>query len=52
MLSTQDAKKNDNALKVFVVPEFYFRGKLGAYEMSTIMGTGQDDSGLIPRINR
>jgi len=45
------AKKADkSAIKIFTVPEFYFRGKNGAYDMSTIMGDGEVDKGLIGKL--
>ena len=47
-----DAKIDPDALKVFVVPEFYFRGELGAYEMDTIMGVGKKDSSIIGELKK
>lgn len=42
-----DSATKAKALKIFTIPEFYFRGKNGAYELTTIMGEGTDNAGLI-----
>ncbi len=39
------AVKDANCLKVFVAPEFYFRGSKGAYPIAKVVGEGQSDGG-------
>ena len=36
--AASDNSIDKQAVKIFTVPEFYFRGHLGAYDLATIMG--------------
>lgn len=37
-----NASTDSGTLKIFMAPEFYFRGKKGSYEMSLLAGSGTD----------
>ena len=45
--AASDNSIDKQAVKIFTVPEFYFRGHLGAYDLATIMGVPGGDTGLI-----
>jgi hypothetical protein len=41
---SDDHKKESTMLKIFMAPEFYFRGKNGGYDFDAVNGTGSEKS--------
>lgn len=42
--------KDPSVLKIFMAPEFYFRGARGAYPMELVTGTNNNPNGLIQQL--
>lgn len=45
--ASPQVNKDPAVLKIFMAPEFYFRGARGAYPIDLVTGTGPDGGGLV-----